>query len=404
MNEREASVDDPTESQLADLVRGAAAAVVPDTVRAAVAGADRPEAGPQAGELWRARPPGGGPVTLVWLRSAGPAGAVVVPASFDTEFADDSTLLVGGEASPLGLPLILHLALETTIEPPALLDRLGRLDIAGCPVGPRIVSPLDERIEYRQALADRLAELAPPAVAAPGEEDAGAHDWWPLDTASDRAELFKHMHQALGETHPGARIAPRPPATAGSEHLSAVALVAELDAFVLVASLDRPLDGEARLEAARQVLHADQLLNAVCLVEPVAPFLASVVDRRDVVSAIETPSGLLRPPRQSRPPAPVGTALTKFLDATISPFGRLARTFVAGQAPDSRQLAVDVSAAAVRTVEGSAKGFKTEGKRPGYERVKRHQAAITRLVEEALNQPEVDVAALLEDGLPEDGS
>jgi hypothetical protein len=257
------------------------------------------------------------------------------------------------------------------------------------------VSPLDQRIEYRLALADRLAELTSAPAAGQG---AGQDDWWPLDTVSDRADLLKTIHQALGETHPGARIAPRPPATAASEHLSAEALVAELDAFVLVASLDRPLDDEARLEAARQVLHADQLLNAVCLIEPSSPFLAVVIDRRDVVAAIETPSGLLRPPRQSRPPAPVGTALTKFLDATISPFGRLARTFVEGQAPDSRQLAVDVSADAVRTVEASAKAFKTEGKRPGYERVKRHQASITRLVEAALNRPDVDVAELLEDG------
>lgn len=400
MNEHEASVDDPTESQLADLVRAAATAVVPEPVRAAVGGADRPDGGPQAGELWRARHPGGGPVTLVWLRSIGPEGAVVVPVSFDTELADDSTLIVAAEASPLGLPLAVHLPVETTIDPQALLDRLGQLDVAGGTPGPAIVSPLDQRIEYRQALADRLAELTSAPAAG---EDAGQDDWWPLDTVSDRAHLLKTIHQALGETHPGARIVPRPPATAASEHLSAEALVAELDAFVLVASLDRPLDDEARLEAARQVLHADQLLNAVCLIEPSPPFLAVVIDRRDVVAAIETPSGLLRPPRQSRPPAPVGTALTKFLDATISPFGRLARTFVEGQAPDSRQLAVDVSADAVRTVEASAKAFKTEGKRPGYERVKRHQASITRLVEEALNRPDVDVAATLEDGLLEDG-
>jgi len=98
---------------------------------------------------------------------------------------------------------------------------------------------------------------------------------------------------------------------------------------------------------------------------------------------------------------PVGVALSKFLDSTISPFGRLARTFVEGQALDPRALAVDVSADAVRTVEGSAKSFKTEGKRPGYERVKRHQAEITRLVEAALNQPGLDVAAILEPAPPE---
>jgi hypothetical protein len=365
MNQHDAPADDPSESQLADLIGAAAAVAVPDAARAAVAGADRPGA-PQAGELWRARHPDGGPVTLIWLRSLGPAGAAVVPVSFDVEQADEDTLIVAPEQSPLGLALALHLSAETVIDPRGLLDRLGRLDVA--------------------------------------PEGAAAGEWWPVDTPSGWAQVLKAVHQALGDSHPGARISPRPPATAASESLSAVALVAELDAFVLVASVDRPLGDDEKLEAARQALHADQLLNAVCLVEPAAPYLAAVVDRRDVVAAIETPSGRLRPPRQSRPPAPVGAALSKFLDATISPFGRLARTFVEGQAPDPRALAVDVSADAVRTIEASAKSFKTEGKRPGYERVRRHQPSITRLVEEALNRADVDVAALLEDESPEGGS
>jgi hypothetical protein len=407
MNEYVAPAGDPTDAQLADLIGSAAAVAVPDAVRTAVSGADRPAA-PQPGELWRARHPDGGPAALVWLRSSGPTGASVVPVSFDVEQADETTLIVAGERSPLGLPLALHLAAETVIDPQALYDRLGRLDPAiESPAGPPVAQPLDERLEYRQALVDRLAALAPepsaPESAGPGLDDGGPGEWWPIDTPSGWAEVLKAVHQALGDSHPGARISPRPPATAASEHLRAVALVAELDAFVLVAAVDRPIGDEEKLEAARRVLHGDQLLNAVCLVEPAAPYLAVVIDRRDVVAAIETPSGELKPPRRSRPPAAVGAALTKFLDATISPFGRLARTFVEGQAPDSRALAVDVSADAVRTIAASAKSFKTEGKRPGYERVKRHQASITRLVEEALNRPDVDVATVLDDGAPEDG-
>jgi hypothetical protein len=385
-NEYEAPVDDPTESQLADLVRAAAAVAAPEGVRAAVAGADRPDAGPQEGELWRARRPGAGPgaVVLVWLRSLGPTGAVAVPVSFDVDPTDDDTLILPGDASPLGLPLALHLAVETTVDRHSLLDRLGSIPPAA------VEAARAHAATWRQPEDEAAEPLAGPAD----------QDWWPLDTLTDRAELLKAIHQVLGDSHPAARIAPRPAATAGSEHLSAVAIVAELDAFVLVAALDHPLDDAGRLEAARGVLHADQLLNAVCLVEPGVPFLSVVIDRRDVVAAIETPSGELRPPRQSRTPAPAGIALSKFLDATISPFGRLARTFVEGRALDTRALAVDVSADAVRTIEASAKGFKTEGKRPGYERVKRHKTAITRLVEEALNQPDVDVGAILDEGDP----
>jgi hypothetical protein len=382
-NEHEASVGDPTESQLADLVRAAAGVAVPEGVRAALSGADRPESGPAAGELWRARRPGGGAVVMVWLRSLTPAGAVAVPVSFDAELAGEDTLVLPGDASPLGLPLALHLAAETTVDRHSLLDRLGSLD----------ASAVQAALAARPVAPGEPVRLNVDA----GEGPAAEQEWWPLDTPSERADLLKAIHQILGESHPGARISPRPAATAGSEHLSAVALVAELDAFVLVAVLDYELDGAARLEAARQVLHADQLLNAVCLVDAGAPFLSVVIDRRDVVAAIETPSGELRPPRQSRPPAPAGIALSKFLDATISPFGRLARTFVEGQALDPRALAVDVSADAVRTVEASAKSFKTEGKRPGYERIKRHKEAITRLVEEALHQPDVDVAGILDE-------
>jgi hypothetical protein len=39
-----------------------------------------------------------------------------------------------------------------------------------------------------------------------------------------------------------------------------------------------------------------------------------------------------------------------------------------------------------------------DGKRPGYERVTRHKASITRLVESALGDPDVDVASIMEIG------
>lgn len=389
---------------------------IPGAALGAIAAADRPKAGPRPGELWRARRRDGGPVTVVWLRDLDPSGATVVPVSLDTELADEHTLIVPAAASPLGTPLAVHVSVESTIDERHLLDRLGSLDVAtevaslhaawqaggvvsDLHVGPSIVSPLDERIENRAALADRLAELAPAVDSdQSGQPVADPDEWWRLAAGSVRAGLVVALHQALGVSHVAARIMPRPPATAASEHLSAVALVAELDAFMLVASVEGggPLQGAAPLEAARLALQADQLLTAVCLVDPVAPFMAVVVDRRDVVEAIETPSGQLRPPRQSRPPAPIGDALVKFLDATITPFGRLAGTVVDAEPIDPRELAADVSAEAVRTVAGSARGYKVEGKRPGYERVTRHGPAIARLVEAALGAPDIDVTSIME--------
>ena len=65
------------------------------------------------------------------------------------------------------------------------------------------------------------------------------HDWWPLDIRSGSGRNHQgHPPGAGGD--PPRRPDRSPPAgqPPASEHLSAVALVAELDAFVLVASVD----------------------------------------------------------------------------------------------------------------------------------------------------------------------
>jgi hypothetical protein len=362
-------------------------ALVPDAALAAVRGADRPDTGPRPSELWRARHPNGGPVILVLVREQRAGGDVVaIPVTLDTEMADADTIVVPADSSPLGVALALFTSRATTLDAAVLMDRLGVLepDAASVGTGATLVSSIDERGEYHAALADAMAGLAPERAETP--EVHG--DFWPFDSTSDGAALLRTLHQSLSGSRPNARIAPT---------RQAAALVTELDAFVLVAPLDIALDDAGLLAVARDLLHADQLLNAVCLVERASPFNAVVIGRRDVVDAIETPSGELRPPQQSRTPAPVGEVLSKFLDVTISPFGRLASTMVDAHALDSRGLAVEVSSDAVRTVEASARGFKVEGKRPGYERVTKHKAAIIRLVEEALNGTDVDVATILED-------
>ena len=123
-------------------------------------------------------PRGGGEATLVRIQAVTPAAAAVVPVSFDTELADEHTRIVALDDSPLGLPLALHLDLEVTIDRDTLLDRLGALDVVGDAgamiAGPPVVSALDERIAYRQGLADRLALLAP--AGAGGEPDTAGEE------------------------------------------------------------------------------------------------------------------------------------------------------------------------------------------------------------------------------------
>ena len=329
---------------------------VPTTVLDALRRADHPDAGPTPGELWRVRDADGHTATLALVRSVDETGITIVPVTFDVELADDTTTVVGAADSPLGVELAVHHAAAFVTDPAAFIDRMGPLE-PGDRTGPPIVSPLDERAEFAASLGG-----------AAYVEDA---DWWPAGVLLD-------LHRELAATRPAARVIPR---------ADAVALVREMDAFVLV------VEAEPSLDAARRLMRADHLLSAVCMLHQNA---ATVIDRRDVVDAIETPSGELRPPRRMREPIPIGEALVKYLDSAISPFGRLAATAVDAHTIDPRDLAVDAAAEAVRAVEASARGFKVEGKRPGYQRVGRHKAAIVELIETALADPDIDVAAFLE--------
>lgn len=342
---------------------------VPPSVLEAIRAADRPDAGPRPGELWRVRAVDGHSAALVVVRTVEGAGIEAAPVTFDVEFADDTTTVVGADVSPLGIDLAIHAAAASIFDRDDFIDRFGRLEGDGA-TGPPIVSPLDERAEFAASLL----------WTAPSDDDDD--EWWPVDMVSgELGELLLAIHAELTETRPAARVVPRP---------DGVALVSEMDAFVLVVA------GAPSLDVARDTLLGDQLLSAVCMVERAAPHLAVVIDRRDVVDAIETPSGELRPPRRTRDPAPIGEVLVKYLDHAISPFGRLVGTVVDSHALDPRDVAVDAAAEAVRAVEASARGFKVEGKRPGYERVGRHKPSIVGLIEAALADPAVDVTPFLE--------
>ena len=150
MNEGHEYLDELTESVVAGLVEAAAGVRVPDAALVTVRGADRPASGPVVGELWRAGLPGGGRVNVVWVRSVRSTEVGVVPVSFDVELADDATLIVPGDESPLGLPLAIHAGLEATIDRetlPRSVDPSRHLDPgSGVRAGHRVTARRADRV------------------------------------------------------------------------------------------------------------------------------------------------------------------------------------------------------------------------------------------------------------------
>jgi hypothetical protein len=133
---------------------------------------------PQATEIWRV---GRSEAVLVWVRQVFSDGvADVVPLVLDVDLADRESVIISAEATPLATELAAMVALRTHVHPDAFLNRIGTLDIrkgvsevmtavregrrpSGVRVGPPIEDDDDQRLEYRQALRDVIAELSPSA-------------------------------------------------------------------------------------------------------------------------------------------------------------------------------------------------------------------------------------------------
>lgn len=131
---------------------------------------------PQPNDIWRV---GGSEALLVWVRQVFDDGiADVVPLVLDVELADEHSVFVAADATPLGVSTVALVALRTHLHPAAFINRIGHLELSrevaevqaavregrrpsGVPVGPPIDDDGDQRLEYRQALRDLLTELSP---------------------------------------------------------------------------------------------------------------------------------------------------------------------------------------------------------------------------------------------------
>lgn len=120
---------------------------------------------PERGQVWRARWDKVADVVL--LTGVSSATVEAVPLSIETELADDSAVHLSADEQPLGYDVVAWMGLAQSV-PVRILDvMLGEVPdatlngLADRPVaGVRIVASYDDRGQVRDAIADRLKELA----------------------------------------------------------------------------------------------------------------------------------------------------------------------------------------------------------------------------------------------------
>lgn len=170
----------------------------------AVATVDAPLSTVQAGELWLT---GGDEAVMVLVRRVldSGLGLVVVPVTFDVEVADNGTLVLAAQASPLGVPLAIYDGMLSGLPVGALSSRVATIhDVdllnvidgdPGVTRGSALEGPGDPRHEVRQYVADRLTRLSP----LEDDEDDEYDELPPAAGAGDFAIFRRELNELRSE-------------------------------------------------------------------------------------------------------------------------------------------------------------------------------------------------------------
>lgn len=324
-----ASISDPGEQIISRLVDSSPA--IPAALHDALTAAEEASSSPDVGELWRV---GRDEAALVWVRRVLDDSAVVVPVVFDENLADNFSLIVPLEESPIDLELVLLTSVEGHVDFRAFLQPIGSLPVhdnveslrqarkAQLPVpsnlivGPPLVNEDDQRIEYRQVIADLLADLSPAAFSEQSDSELSDEG---LDThrfVEDLNELTWRRAgvriRLLGELESFA-VDP-------AHELLLIAVVEDLDASVLVSVLSGANPAQTLVDpmvasACGIVLREHPEAENVAVATTDVDWTTVVVDSAFAARAVEAPSGRFFEPRVPFQPLPLVDALLKHLDA-----------------------------------------------------------------------------------------
>jgi hypothetical protein len=347
---------------------------LPNTLADVVSGSNDEE--PQPNEIWRV---GRSEALLVWVRRVFDDGAAdVIPLVLDVELADQESVLVAADATPLATETAAMVALRTHVHTGAFLNRVGTLDIAGdvtevmtavregrrpsrVRVGPPIDDDDDQRLEYRQALRDLLAELSPSAWLET-ESGRGLEQKAIESTANHPPDGFEVIKSDIHQRLPDAQcrdLEPYSVTVDATIRATTVLKVVYLDTAVLVATLrgenlTKFPETSVTAAACRQMTLIETDADAVALVIPGDDWPALLFTTAHMRRAFEVRGGASTGPTATLEGHGLVDTLCKHLEGAMTTWEPAERTTIRIGGTDLHQVATRHANTSIEhiTVEG----------------------------------------------------
>jgi hypothetical protein len=361
----------PTQNVVERLID--ASAVVPGATSIPTASDERE---PEPGELWRV---GSHEALLAWVRKNFHDGAVdIVPVVLDADLADEQTVIVEMERSPLPVELGAMVGLRTHLHRDAFINRLGTLDISApveeviaatregrdttAIVGPPVEFDDDDRIEYRQALRDLLDDLSPSGWLA-DSPSAGVATTGPPSPIEVPGRELAEMQAQIQYRIRAAQCIDLPADQFDTERgrsLRTLFKVAYLNTSVVVVAVhsleDSLVDQLGLVRGCQRAMESSPDADAVCVAEPREEWECVLYSCASMREALEPPGG--------RPvgPAPilcgygVVDTLSKHLEGA-------APAWEAADSAPSGLGSVDMAEITARHSQASVAEIQTQGRR-----------------------------------------
>lgn len=290
---------------------------------------------PAAGDLWQIG--NEDEAILALLTQTTDQTARVVPVVLDVDMADEKSIYIPADASPLGVDAILINDLARTVPVQALIAWVGTVapyvvdqavaakSVPAATIGDRLAFPIhhhhDERHTVRWDIEVLLDDLTATRPQSPDPKRSGAgrsHEWeftYPFDELRDdlRARIFGSELHLLPRTTLDIGVA---------NTLTCVAKVTYLQTTTVIVTLTGPqsllaMTGEKLAAPCRTVLRLEPDANAIAVVLPVEDWATILFTSADTHAAVVAPAGHSEPR-----PTHVGYGLLdtmhKYLDSKVT--------------------------------------------------------------------------------------